>query len=431
MKLFLTSDSGGSGHASTGVGTALGLLRDSEVEVNWSTHQWGWLRNGFTVQGQFGRQFPDFCFRERLLCRGYINSGYFLDTEREFRKRPWRLEEVPFGSHELGERGDSSLIVKQFSGEEDVNVAVGSPQFAERQPTGESDVFCVTETTVNTSRCPEEWSRFFEVPDEVWVPCRWSGEAVKRSGIDAGNVEVVPYGVEWRRPTGFCDRVPRLMETDKYVFGVVARWCNLKGLDVLLKAYMEEFVPSRDDVVLFIKTTTNNQLPLTPQHVEAVVQSIARELRIVDVPEIGFSTEPFSTQEYWDLLGTFDCYVHPSRAEAIGISIVEAAGLGIPVITTNYSAPAEYLKGEPGAWLIECDEVEVQQHDDRFYHYDEYRGEWGNPDVEHLKELMRELYETRNGDIRQATLDTAVSMRTRFSWEKALKKRKRRLFEVA
>jgi len=270
-----------------------------------------------------------------------------------------------------------------------------------------------------------------EESDEIWVPCQWAYDSLVRTGLDEEMIKIIPYGVDFRTPTYF-DRLTRL-EDDTFTFGTVARWVNLKGLDVLLKAYLQEFIPSEDNVRLFIKTTTNQQRPLTPRMVNQKIQKITSELRIPDPPEIGFQIQPLPTQSFWDMLGAFDCFAFPTRAEAIGISPIQAMGTGTPTICTDYSACSEYIN-EDTAFPLDYEEVPVQQHTDKLYYYKQrYNGKWANPDVEHLRDRMREVYNMSrdNPDKLEKRAENGKEyVREHYSWDKHIKRRIERLREV-
>lgn len=426
LKLFLTGDTGGSGHGATGLGTVKHLITRTDVDLNFSTHFWAWSRHGWQFSG---RQFPDKRFQERMLRDNLVNEDYLIDRKREYANRPHNLEELPFN---MAEAESEHLMVKQFDGTENVNLAIGSPAFAERQP---NHVPSVTETTVNTTEAPVGWKTYLDQTDELWVPCNWARQACINAGLDKSKIEVVPYGVDFRRPS-FNDEIPQLNTENKFTFGFVGRWCNLKGVDRLVNAYVKEFIPSEDDVQLFIKTTTNQQLPLTPRHVQEAVQGWISDLHIPDPPEIGFSTEPLSTQRYWDMLNAFDAFVFPSRAEAIGIAPVQAMGLGIPTVATQFSAMKNYVSKDT-AFPVDHEEVPVQQHTERAYSYDEYRGTWGDPDQEHLQQQMRRLYEAwkQGGEEWAAVKDRAEAgknlVREKYDWETHAETRVQKLEEMA
>lgn len=432
MKLYITGDTGGSGHGSTGLGTVKYLLKHNPkgIEFNFSTHEWAWNEEGFRL-GNPGRQFPDFRFKEWMMREGHVNQDYLLKKKRVFRLRPHNLEELPFSMDEVKlENFKTPLMVRQFEGREDVNLAIGSIDFAERQP---DYAYNITEVTNNTTKCPRYWREAQYDTDEIWVPCQWAYDSLVRTGLDEDKIQIIPYGIDFSHEPTFCDRITKL-EDDTFTFGTVARWVNLKGLDVLLEAYLEEFIPDEDDVRLFIKTTTNNQRPLTPQMVGQTIQQITSELRIPDPPEIGFQIQSLPTQSFWDLLGAFDCFVFPTRAEAVGISPIQAMGIGVPTICTDYSACTEYINDKT-AFPLDYEEVPVQQHSDKFYFYrHRYNGKWANPDKDHLKELMREVYEMSrdNSDkLKKIAQRGKELVREKYDWNKHIKTRIERIKEVS
>lgn len=429
-ELYITGDTGASGHGSTGLGTVKYMLKhDPEsIDFNFSTHQWGWNEKGFRM-GYPGRQFPDTRFKEWMIRNNHVNPEYMLQKKRDFRFRPQNLEELPFSIQEMGEQ-DHSLMVKQFDGKEDVNLAVGSIDFADRQP---DYAYNITEVTNNTTKCPRYWREAQYDTDEIWVPCQWAYDSLVRTGLDEDKIQIIPYGVDFSHEPTYCDWVSRL-EDDTFTFGIVGRWVNLKGYDKLLKSYLEEFIPSEDNVRLFIKTTTNNQRPISPQIIKQTIQKIISDLRIPDPPEIGFDISPLPSQTFWDMLGAFDCFVFPTRCEAVGISPIQAMGYKIPTICTDYSACTEYIN-EKTAFPLDYEEVPVQQHSDKFYYYQHrYNGKWADPDVEHLRDRMREVYEMsmdKPDKLEKIAQNGKELVRDKYDWNKHIKTRIERIKEVS
>lgn len=423
MKLFLVADTGQSGHGTVGR-EFMSSLVDSNVKLNVSTHFWGLNLRGWSL-GIPSRQFPDMRLREKLIRENRINHEYYLTSLREARFRPHTTEDFNFHMDSAVTR---DLMIKDFDGREDINLALGSMGFAHNQPT-----YCptITETTVNTTIGPERWIEESNLVDEIWVPTKWSRDAMIRTGLDKDKVKVMPYGVEFHKPT-FNDKICKLNDS-KFTFGVVGRWVNLKAMNILLEAYLEEFVPSEDNVRLFIKTTVNGQFPLNGNMINETINTIIGNLRIYDPCEVGISSEPITTQEYWDMLGALDCFVLPSRAESIGISNVQAMGIGIPTISTDYSVMKEYLDDTTG-FPIKCEEVDVEQHCDLLYFYgEEHKGKWANPDKEHLKEQMRKVYEmSKNNPEKLQSIANKGKERVRkmYDWDVHTKARIKRMEEL-
>jgi len=422
MKLFLFCDTGPSGHGTVGREFMKHLLDEKKVELNVGTHEWG-----FNLHGWFfgARSFPDKRLIERLIQTKRINKDCFLNNKREFKYRVHNIDNIPASTIEAESK---NLMIHDFKDKEDINITIGGLIQATRQP---KYAYRITETTQNTTKCPDRWRMYNDKTDEIWVPSKWAKNGLLNA-FDEEKIKIMPYGVDFIKPT-FNDKMWQLHKK-KFIFGTCARWTNLKAHDILVKAYVEEFT-EKDDVMLFIKTTINNQANF---HGDLVMNTINRwinDLYIIDPPEIGISTEAITIQEYWDMMNCFDCFVLPSRAEAIGISNVQAMSLGIPTISTNYSDIKTYLNKNNGFPIDVEDEVDIQHHCKKLFFYgDEYRGKWAMPSQSHLQEQMRKVYEMSKENPRklQEIADKGKEkVRSMFDWKKHMKTRMNRLEAIS
>lgn len=427
MKLFLTVDTGHSGHGTVGREYLNHLLKQKQIKINCSTHFWGWNTKGWKL-GTPSRQFPDKRMQEKLIREKRVNPDYLLYSLREAKNRPHELDSLPFYNQQAGRH---ELIVKDYSinEREDINHAIGSTSFAVKQPTY---AYNITETTVNTTHVPTKWREFEKITDEIWVPTIWSKQAfINTRGFNEDKIKVVPYGVDFHKPT-FCDSITKL-EDETFTFGTVGRWANLKAMDILIKAYINEFIPSKDNVRLFIKTTVNYQKPLNAQMISQAVRQLIIDEHIYDPPEIGFMSDPLSLQAYWDMLNTFNCFVLPTRAESIGISLVQAMGIGKPTIATKYSAITDYLDTTTG-FPVQCEEVPIQQHSPLLYFYgEEHKGNWADPDQQHLQEQMRKVYNMHQDNpekLKKIAENGKKKVRKIYDWNKHIQTRIKRYEEI-
>lgn len=79
-----------------------------------------------------------------------------------------------------------------------------------------------------------------------------------------------------------------------------------------------------------------------------------------------------------------DCFVLPSRGEGWGRPHVEAMSMELPVITTDWSGPQEYLNSENG-YPLPLDGLSTIP-------TGAFRGhQWANPSVPELRRLMRHV----------------------------------------
>jgi len=424
MKLFLTCDTGQSGHGTVGREFMGHLLDEKDIELNVATHAWGFNLVGWNFKN-IGQEFPDIRLREKLIQTKRINPYYLLRKKRDFQNRIHNMENLP---HKNNTARSCDLMIKDFKGKEDINISVGGIQSSKKQP---KYCYRITETTQNTTECPDKWKKYNDKTDEIWVPCKWAKQGLLNA-FDEDKIKIMPYGVDFIKPT-YNDKIWRLNRQDVFVFGTVARWTNLKAFDILVKAFINEF-DENDPVVLFIKTTINQQAPLHAQIVEQALNQWIAEEHILDPPEIGSMSQPLNLQEYWDMMNAFDCFVLPSRSEAIGISIVQAMSLGKPVIATDYSAIKEYLNKNTGFPVEVEDIVPVQQHCNQLYFYGhEYKGVWAVPSQKHLQEQMRNVYEMskdKPDKLQQIADRGKQKVREMYNWNKIMKIRLKRLDEV-
>lgn len=209
----------------------------------------------------------------------------------------------------------------------------------------------------------------------LWTPSRWGRETLIANGIEAGRVAVVPEGVD----TAFFHPGPR--GEGRFRFLSVGKWENRKYPDGLLRAFIEEF--GGDETVELYLHAHNPYIPGF---------SLAEAVRRTGLPDTGTIVfgEPCSLPDLRALYRSADCFVLPTRAEGWGLPILEAMACGLPAIVTAYSAPADYIDEANGYPLQVAGMVEA--HDPA---YGIAGGLWAEPDLIHLKALMRRAYRER------------------------------------
>ncbi len=109
---------------------------------------------------------------------------------------------------------------------------------------------------------------------------------------------------------------------DGFYFGIVARLKKAKCHDILLRAFARtvQHIPATRLAIV-------GDGPL-----EANLKKLAQQLRISD------SVYFIGRVEYAEVprtLKAFNCFVHPSFREGLGVAILEAMASGLPVIATN------------------------------------------------------------------------------------------------
>jgi len=208
--------------------------------------------------------------------------------------------------------------------------------------------------------------------DGVIVTCKHSKQAFERSGVKH-KISLAHLCIDYDYYAG--NKIPH----DKFTFISHGTHSTRKGTDLMVKAFVEEF-NKETDVKLILKDTTagasNYKLPFENIKIERKVGNIAPiELR--------------------NLLLAADCGLYPSRGEGWGLGAMEAMATGLPTILTDYGGHSA-MCNEKYNYLLKVAELISS----RSYYFPLSRryeniGKWAQPDINHLKGLMRYVYENQ------------------------------------
>lgn len=253
---------------------------------------------------------------------------------------------------------------------------------------------------------PDAWLPSLAAMDEVWLPSHWGREIAIANGIPAQSVKVVPEGVD---PAVFNPGVTpttALAAKPGFKFLNIGKFEERKGTRLLIQAFDAEF--GRSDDAQLVLVCDN---PHEPDF------DLVRELRAMNLkhPEKLIFIPPLARHDMLAPLYTAcNAFVAPTRAEGWGLPIIEAMASGLPVIVTDYSAPRDFI-GET-AYRLRYDLAPITTA--FFDRADGDYGVWADPDIAHLRHLMREIYENQE-EAGHRGQSGSTSVRTAFSWDNA------------
>ena len=232
-----------------------------------------------------------------------------------------------------------------------------------------------------------------------------SRRALLAGGVDPGRVQVLPHPIDDRlfRPTS----ASRRADGPFTVLNVSVSFGQLKGLDVLLRAATRAFAGERA-VVLRIHQRKGGLEELLADDPLAADAFARLGDRVV------VTTGPLSQDQLARLYAGADVYVQPSRAEASGLTALEAACCGTPSIATAWSGPTDYIDGKavlPLSYRL----TEARPRRDQPLARGGC-GLWAEPSVEHLAELLHELRSERE-ERAAAAHAAAPALHARFGLE--------------
>ena len=236
----------------------------------------------------------------------------------------------------------------------------------------------------DSTKLPDVWDDGLAVCDRVWVPSEWARAVMIDHGLSPDRVDVMPEGVD---TTIFNPEVaPAKAIKDLPGFKVlnVGKFEPRKATRELIKAF-DDALGDKDDawLVLAVNNSFDPDFDIRRELRDLKLRSLER---IVYVPPIRESHAAFAS-----VYTACDAFLGPSRSEGWGLCHMEAMACGLPVITTNYSAPAEWAKGH--AYFV--DGAPIPFTDPWFTRSDGDRGTWMEPDWKGVREHLVHLYENR------------------------------------
>jgi len=251
-------------------------------------------------------------------------------------------------------------------------------------PKNRKDMFTIGYTVFETNEFPEYFRDNAENVDLLWTSSKFCYDRYVKVGIPREKIEIFPEGVDTEL---FNSMVPPLLKNreDSFIFGNVCGWSERKGISVLLNAYLKEF-EREENCVLFISGGW-----YAKDHAIAEVESIKKEIRKANFPEVILDWTDRSDWEMPALFNSFDVLSYPSKGEGYCRPIVEAAACEIPVITTNAPPMSEVINESTG-YMIDVEKVATEPRAD--WICDFYKGrDFFHPDENDLRTKMRYVFE--------------------------------------
>jgi len=129
---------------------------------------------------------------------------------------------------------------------------------------------------------------------------------------------------------------------DEPVIGIIARLSDVKGQDVLVSA-----------MHLVVKKYSNAKLMLVGEgKLEPLLKKLVKDYQLDK--NIIFYPVVNQTQ---DILSMFDIFVMPSRQEGLGLSIIEAQAMGLPVVASNIGGIPHVIEDKKTGILFDPEDV--------------------------------------------------------------------------
>lgn len=264
-------------------------------------------------------------------------------------------------------------------------------------------------TVWETDDFPIEWLAHFYGVDRVIFPNRWNVQSLSIScpGIQA---EFVPHPVTITPPTVESTLLPIKLEEllalkstnpNLYVFYSINEFSGRKGLDMLMKAYVEEFHGATQDTVLFIKTHGAVKEDVALALLENFTKGLDRPPRVI------LEYKRWHDRDIHRLHQESHCFISLTRSEGHGLGACQAALMGKRVIMTGYGGQMDYLEGidwvpytlTPATFCSLFEQKHGECLNDCSCYFFRFfvptHQQWGLPDETEARRLMRQAFRGR------------------------------------
>ena len=225
---------------------------------------------------------------------------------------------------------------------------------------------------------PPEWAIGAAFAHEIWVPSRFTADAVEP--LHPGRVRVVPH------PVAVVPPVPSALDRRAFGFtdGVVvvlvefnlASSLERKNPHAAIAAFRAAFGDRRDRLLV-----------LKVGHSEHFPTEFADLAKAAAAPNIRVELRDLPAADNLALLAAADIVLSLHRSEAFGLVLAEAMLLGRPVVATGWSGNMEFMDHESAA-LVGYRLIAPR---DRRGIYDVAHTHWADPDPADAAAQLRRL----------------------------------------
>lgn len=226
-------------------------------------------------------------------------------------------------------------------------------------------------TMFEATRMPTGWVDLINAHAHAClVPCQWCADIFRQNGVSVP-ISVVRLGINPEDYWPIAHVVTPLGAIDRpYTFLWTGTPDRRKGWDIAYRAFIKAFGHDRR---VRLHLHFREPLPANPRFGD---------------PNVVVSHGIISLAEMRQMFWESDCFVYPSRGEGWGSPPREAAATGLPVLTTDYGGLHEEI--EHWARPVRVSGLSPAGYGWFSADFGQDIGEWAEPDVDHLAELMTE-----------------------------------------
>ena len=244
--------------------------------------------------------------------------------------------------------------------------------------------------------------------DQVWVPSTWGRDVLVQNGIKRLHIRVVPEGVDSDRYHSFGR--PRANYPLTFLF--VGKYEERKSCRQILDAWADAF---KDDTTVRLIFKTNYFVDAPDKQKE-----LADHVEQLNLNNLTVIWDQYTDQEILNLYQHSDVFVFPTKGEGWGLPIIEAAAMGMPIISTDYSAQHDYLMEIANSCIFVPYELGPVNCPDfqRYYTSTNGWGNWAFPSQQGLVSALKQAKDNYSNLAQNAVKNSEI-VRKNWSWARS------------
>jgi glycosyltransferase involved in cell wall biosynthesis len=241
--------------------------------------------------------------------------------------------------------------------------------------------------------------------DQIWVPSAWGRDVLIQNGLDPSRCSVVHEGVNTQL---YYPTTPP--EFERLTYLITGKYEMRKSIVETVMAWQQEF--GNDPAVQLIVKTNHfmNQ--------EQKLQELSNWVDSMGLTNVRILWGEMSNADLIELYQHSNIFVLPSKGEGWGLPLIEAAAMGMPIITTWYSAHTEFLQHiQSSVVSVDYDMIPISCEEYKFFYPtpDNNWGEWAQPRVDSIRRALRHAQQNYTQLKPTAVANSKIIARD-FSW---------------
>lgn len=311
-----------------------------------------------------------------------------------------------------------------------------------KPPGGKRVIFTMMECEkVNDNFIHQRCNNFYE---ECWTPTVYNKSVFEEKGL-AIPCKVAPIGVDeiYKEENAFDLNLNYKVYGDGnpdgpegFVFLSVFRWSYRKGFDVLIKSFLKEF--KKSDNVSLVIISRHAAMSHAQEFKDAIdhgIRTTYEEHATKDSPSIYWCGDVVPQDLMPSMYKIGDCFVSCSRGEGMGMPIMEASTMGLPIIAPFHTGFTDYLRENNSnlfyvdEW-VKCNDIpEWNQGWITAEFFGQNFPKFGDETVSSVRELMRKVKENPEEAIEKNKKLQEV-LEKEYSWESCVDRLEKYLEEL-